>query len=130
MKMVLLQWCTLEPSERGGLAAIRFSAPVRIQTIRIFPADERPFSQCPEIVRYAPRVCMQSRELTVPTSRTAPPVFTLDVYFNAQPITGPNVKEKPKPSNALVPTSIAYAGGQREYAVNMGPEVRLAKVLL
>ncbi|KAI0722592.1 hypothetical protein C8Q76DRAFT_615436 [Earliella scabrosa] len=103
--MVLLQWCTLEPSEQGGLAAIRFSAPVRIQSIRIFPTDVKPFSQCPDVV-----------------SRTEPEAFFLDVYFNAHPITNPQAKEKPKPSNALVPTSIAYSGGQRDYTVNMGEE--------
>ena len=58
------------------------------------------------------------------TSRTEPEAFFLDVYFNAHPITNPQAKEKPKPSNALVPTSIAYSGGQRDYTVNMGEEVR------
>ncbi|PIL37469.1 hypothetical protein GSI_01163 [Ganoderma sinense ZZ0214-1] len=103
--MVLLQWCTLEPSEQGGLAAIRFSSPVRVQTIRIFPSDTKPFAQSPDTV-----------------SRTEPDAFLLDIFFNAHPVTGPNSKEKPKPSNALVPTSIAYAGGQRDFAVNMGAE--------
>ncbi|KAI0751135.1 hypothetical protein C8Q80DRAFT_554820 [Daedaleopsis nitida] len=103
--MVLLQWCTLEPSEQGGLAAIRFSCPVRVQSIRIFPVDTKPFAQCPEVV-----------------SRTEPEAFFLDVYFNAHPVTNPNAKEKPKPSNALVPTSISYAGGQRDFTVNMGLE--------
>ena len=50
--------------------------------------------------------------------------FFLDVYFKARPITSSQAKEKPKPSNALVPTSIAYSGGQRDYTVNMGEEVR------
>lgn len=58
-----------------------------------------------------------------PTSRTEPEAFFLDVYFNAQPITTPDAKERPKHSNALVPTSIAYAGGQRDFAVDMGSEV-------
>ena len=49
---MLLQWCTLEPSEKGGLAAIRFSSPVRVRSIRIFPTGARPFSQCPDITRY------------------------------------------------------------------------------
>ena len=56
-------------------------------------------------------------------SRTEPQAFFLDVFFNAHPITAPNAKEKPKPSNALVPTSIAYSGGQKEFGVNMGAEV-------
>ncbi|EIW61349.1 uncharacterized protein TRAVEDRAFT_117295 [Trametes versicolor FP-101664 SS1] len=102
---MLLQWCTLEPSEKGGLAAIRFSSPVRVQSIRIFPLGAKPFAQCPDTV-----------------SRTEPEAFFLDVYFNAQPITTPDAKERPKHSNALVPTSIAYAGGQRDFAVDMGSE--------
>ena len=56
-------------------------------------------------------------------SRTEPQAFFLDVFFNAHPITAPNAKEKPKPSNALVPTSIAYSGGQKDFGVNMGAEV-------
>ncbi|KAI0775889.1 hypothetical protein BD413DRAFT_470056 [Trametes elegans] len=103
--MVLLQWCTLEPSEKGGLAAIRFSSPVRVQSIRIFPTDAKPFAQCPDI-----------------TSRTEPQEFFLDIFFNAQPITSPNAKERPKHSNALVPTSLAYAGGQKDFVVDMGSE--------
>lgn len=59
-------------------------------------------------------------------SRTEPDAFFLDIFFNAHPVTGPNSKEKPKPSNALVPTSIAYAGGQKDFAVNMGAEVRFS----
>ncbi|KAI0650389.1 hypothetical protein C8Q79DRAFT_902719 [Trametes meyenii] len=103
--MQLLQWCTLEPSEKGALAAIRFSSPVRVTSIRIFPAGVKPFAQCPDIV-----------------SQTAPPGFFLDVYFNAQPISSPDAKERPKHSNALVPTSIAYSGGQRDFIVDMGLE--------
>lgn len=56
-------------------------------------------------------------------SRTQPEAFSLDVYFNAYPVTQPNNKEKPKPTNALVPTVIAYAGGQMDFSVNMGKEV-------
>ncbi|RPD66817.1 hypothetical protein L226DRAFT_453413 [Lentinus tigrinus ALCF2SS1-7] len=103
--MVLLQWCTLEPSGKGGLAAIRFSSPVHVKSIRIFPTDAKPFSQCPDVV-----------------SRTEPRAFFLDVYFNAHVVTSPNAKEKPKPSNALVPTSIAYSGGWKDFTVDMGLE--------
>ncbi|KAI0371605.1 hypothetical protein BV20DRAFT_1035231 [Pilatotrama ljubarskyi] len=103
--MVLLQWCTLQPSEKGSLAAIRFSCPVRVHSIRIFPSNVKPFAQCPDVV-----------------SRTEPSAFFLDVYFNAQPIVSPDAKERPKHSNALVPTSIAYAGGQSDFAIDMGSE--------
>ncbi|KAL7282662.1 hypothetical protein ACG7TL_004135 [Trametes sanguinea] len=103
--MVLLHWCILEPSEKGGLAAIRFSSPVRVRSIRIFPSDTKPFSQCPEL-----------------TSRTEPQAFFLNIYFNAQPITSADAKERPKHSNALVPTSIAYDGGQRDFQIDMGAD--------
>ncbi|KAI9000679.1 hypothetical protein BD414DRAFT_511352 [Trametes punicea] len=103
--MVLLHWCTLQPSEQGGLAAIRFSSAVRVQSVRIFPSDAKPFSRCPDII-----------------SRTEPQAFFLDIYFNAQPISSPDAKERPKHSNALVPTTIAYAGEQRDFLVDMGSE--------
>ncbi|KAH9927088.1 uncharacterized protein BXZ73DRAFT_49012 [Epithele typhae] len=103
--MGLLHYCTLEPSAEGGLAAIRFSAAVRVHTIRIFPTDCKPFVKCPDVV-----------------SRTEPQEFFLQVYFNAHPVANPNATEKPKPSNVLVPTSLAYTGGQRDFVVNMGPE--------
>ena len=45
----------------------------------------------------------------------------LDVYFNAQAISSSD-KQKRGPANALVPTSIAYPGGQVEFPVDMGPE--------
>ncbi|OBZ70476.1 hypothetical protein A0H81_09740 [Grifola frondosa] len=103
---MLLQWCMLEPSGPGNLAAIRFSSPVRVQSIRIFPTNAQPFAQQPGIV-----------------ARTEPEAFFLDLYFNAHPISSPKSKEKPKATNALVPTVIAYAGGQVDVAVGMGPEV-------
>ncbi|KAI0832780.1 hypothetical protein BC628DRAFT_1309243 [Trametes gibbosa] len=103
--MMLLQWCTLEPSEKGGLAAIRFPSPVRVHRIRIFPSGAKPFAQSPDTV-----------------SRTEPPSFFLDLYFNAQTVAGRDRKERPKHSNALVPTSIAYPGGQKDFQVDMGTD--------
>lgn len=47
---MLLQWCTLEPHGPGNLAAIRFSSPVRIQSISIFPTDSQPFAGNSETV--------------------------------------------------------------------------------
>ena len=47
----------------------------------------------------------------------------LDVFFNAQPMTGADGKPKQKPSNALVPTTLAYAGGMAEFPLDMGSEV-------
>ncbi|KAH9938022.1 uncharacterized protein B0H18DRAFT_1080825 [Fomitopsis serialis] len=102
---MLLHWCTLEPSGDGSLAAIRFSSPVRVQSIRIFPKDARPFAQ---------------HHATV--SETEPQAFLLHLYFSAYRVARPDSKEKPKPTNALVPTTLAYAGGEMDFAVPMGNE--------
>ncbi|TCD70012.1 hypothetical protein EIP91_005262 [Steccherinum ochraceum] len=101
---MLLQWCVLEPHGPGNLAAIRFSSPVRVQSISIFPTDCQPFSENPEIV-----------------ARTEPQAFYLEVYFNAHPVSAPD-GQKPKATNALVPTVIAYAGGQMDFTVGMSKE--------
>ncbi|KAJ7771143.1 hypothetical protein DFH07DRAFT_1001581 [Mycena maculata] len=103
--MVLLHWCTLVPDGESGIAALRFTAPIRISFIRVFPTGTRPFEQhAPELV-----AC------------TEPDAFFLDVFFNAQ-ATPTESKEKQRATNALVPTSIAYAGGQVDFSVEMGTE--------
>lgn len=56
-------------------------------------------------------------------SRTEPDAFFLELYFNAHPVAQANSKEKPKPSNALVSTVLAYAGGRMDFTVNMSPDV-------
>ena len=61
-------------------------------------------------------------------SRTEPEAFFLKLYFNYYPIAAPGCKEKPKPTNALIPTSIAYAGGQMSFFVGMGKEVSLSVI--
>jgi hypothetical protein len=55
-------------------------------------------------------------------SSTKPDAFFLDVFFNAQ-ASQTEPKDKSRPPNALVPTVIAYAGGQMDFTVDMGPEV-------
>ncbi|KAF7352388.1 hypothetical protein MVEN_01203100 [Mycena venus] len=103
--MVLLHWCTLVPEGESSLAAIRFTAPIRVSFIRVFPTGARPFAQhSPELV-----AC------------TEPDAFFLDVFFNAHP-TSTESKDKQRAANALVPTSIAYAGGQVDFSVDMGTE--------
>jgi hypothetical protein len=57
-------------------------------------------------------------------SCTEPEAFFLDVFFNAHP-TSAESKDKQRAANALVPTSIAYAGGQVDFSVDMGTEVCL-----
>ena len=57
---------------------------------------------------------------------TEPDAFFLDVFFNAlpvQPVNTGSQDSRDKPKNALVPTRIAYAGGQTEFGVDLGPEV-------
>jgi hypothetical protein len=54
---------------------------------------------------------------------TQPEAFFLNIYFNAQPLHANVDKEKQRAPNALIPTSIAYAGGQMEFPMDMGSEV-------
>ncbi|KAI0265956.1 hypothetical protein BC834DRAFT_987423 [Gloeopeniophorella convolvens] len=102
--MLLLHWCTLEPAGPSRLAALRFSSPVRVRSLRVFPAGAQPFAHAPALV-----------------SETAPDAFVLDVFFNAHPI-ATDPKLKAKATNVLVPTSIAYAGGHVDFPVDMGGE--------
>ncbi|KAG6902454.1 hypothetical protein C0995_016315 [Termitomyces sp. Mi166 len=105
LAMGLLHWCTVQPQGPDLLAAVRFSVPVRISSIRIFPAGAHPFANAPDIV-----------------AETEPEAFYIDVFLNAHPIPQADSKEKPRVPNALVPTLIAYAGRQVEYTVDMGNE--------
>ncbi|KAK7062154.1 hypothetical protein R3P38DRAFT_2833730 [Favolaschia claudopus] len=110
--MVLLHWCTLVPEGESRLAAIRFTAPIRISFIRVFPTGSRPFAHSPEVV-----------------AATEPKTFFLDIFFNAHP-TSAEFKEKQRAANALVPTSIAYAGGEVDFSVDMGPEYATRLMIL
>ena len=56
-------------------------------------------------------------------SETEPQAFLLHLYFSAYRVARVDSKEKPKPTNALTPTTLAYAGGEMEFAVPMGNEV-------
>ncbi|KAH0587983.1 hypothetical protein H2248_006727 [Termitomyces sp. 'cryptogamus'] len=103
--MGLLHWCTVQPKGPDSLAAVRFAVPVRISSICVFPAGAHPFANAPDIV-----------------AETEPEAFYIDVFLNAHPIPQADAKEKPRVPNALVPTLIAYAGGQVEYTVDMGTE--------
>ncbi|KAJ3516816.1 hypothetical protein NLJ89_g881 [Agrocybe chaxingu] len=110
--MGLLQWCELRPEgPSGDIAAVLFPQPVRVSSIRIFPTGAQPFSQSPTTV-----------------AETEPEAFYLNVYFNAQAVPTPGgsqetqSQDKRQTKNALVPTRIAYAGGQTDFAVDMGSE--------
>ncbi|KAF9534121.1 hypothetical protein CPB83DRAFT_902092 [Crepidotus variabilis] len=101
--MVLLQWCQLRPQGPiGNIAAVFFTKPVQVSSIRIFPTGGQPFIKAPEIV-----------------ATTEPEAFFLDVFFNAlslQPITGNQAK------NILVPSRITYTGGELDFGVELGTE--------
>ncbi|KAK0243203.1 hypothetical protein EDD85DRAFT_947346 [Armillaria nabsnona] len=103
--MKLLHWCSVSPEGPSGLAAVRFNKPVRVSFIRVFPSGAQPFVNCPDIV-----------------AETEPKAFYLDVFFNAHPLHPGESKEKQRAPNALVPTSIAYSGGQVDFTVDMGTE--------
>ncbi|KAJ2917473.1 hypothetical protein MD484_g2906, partial [Candolleomyces efflorescens] len=61
------------------------------------------------------------RELPDVVSETEPEAFALDIFFHVQ-YTGPTEQTAKRAANALVPTSLAYAGGQMDFAVDMGPD--------
>uniref|UniRef100_D8PQY6 Virilizer N-terminal domain-containing protein n=1 Tax=Schizophyllum commune (strain H4-8 / FGSC 9210) TaxID=578458 RepID=D8PQY6_SCHCM len=102
--MGLLCWCTLYPQGPSNLAAIRFSAPVRVASIHVFPKGARPFADYEDF-----------------TSETAPECFYAELFFNATPI---HISERDKNRfpNSLVPTTLAYAGSHVDYTVDMGTE--------
>ena len=118
--MVLLRWCSLSPQGPSGLAAILFPSPVRVSSIALFPTGAHPFSQCPDIVAYVQPPDILHRGSLLPRA-TEPQAFFLDVYFNTSFIRP--CSQEPQLKNALVPTRIAYAGGQVEFRVDMGFEV-------
>jgi hypothetical protein len=118
---MLLHYCTLEPS--SDLAAIRFTSAVHVHSIRVFPTGARPFAGNTELTAYA--ACFASEYFAHSRiSRTEPQSFFLDLFFNAHPVQSDN-KQKQKAVNALIPTVIAYAGGQMEFRVDMGNEVNV-----
>jgi len=47
---MLLHWSTLNPAGPSNIAALRFSSPVRVRSLSIFPKGARPFAQQPVIV--------------------------------------------------------------------------------
>jgi len=50
--VMLLHWCTLKPFGPSNLAAVRFTSPIRLHSICIFPTGARPFTHCPDVVAY------------------------------------------------------------------------------
>ncbi|TFK55651.1 hypothetical protein OE88DRAFT_1716405 [Heliocybe sulcata] len=110
--MQLLLWTTAVPAPSTDMAAVRFGAAVRIRYIRIFPSDAKPFASSPDT-----------------TACTEPEAFFLNVFLNAQP-TSKDPSKRPAASNALVPTTIAYPGGQVDFELDMGPEFATRLMIL
>jgi hypothetical protein len=111
---MLLHWSTLVPEGPDGLAAIRFTGPVRIRSLSIFPTGARPFANSPDIVAYVllPRSLTPSHSAP---SRTEPQSFFAHIYLNALPL-DPTEKSA-RPPNALVAASVAYAGSAVEFTL-------------
>ncbi|EEB91039.1 hypothetical protein MPER_10672, partial [Moniliophthora perniciosa FA553] len=61
---------------------------------------------------------METNSICKPNRRS----FYLDVFFNAQALKPAESKEKQRAPNALVPTTIAYAGGQADFTVDLGTQ--------
>ena len=124
---MLLEWCTLEPFGSSHLAAIRFNAPVRVKTIRIFPTGTQPFAQCPDVVACVPSTVTSANDVHLrrQNRRTEPAAFYLDVYFNILPMMPADPALRPKPTNELVRSVLPYAGDCAEFAVDMTIEVGL-----
>ncbi|KAF8214050.1 hypothetical protein K438DRAFT_1706324 [Mycena galopus ATCC 62051] len=88
-----------------------FSLQARVRSLNIRPSSSRLF-----------RARSASKKFNLSLHRcTEPDAFFLDVFFNALP-TSAESKAKQRAANALVPTSIAYAGGQVDFSVDMGTE--------
>lgn len=121
---MLLEWCTLEPSGSSRLAALRFNAPVRVKTIKIFPTGTQPFTQCPDILAYVQVIApSNSGHLCCWNRKTEPPEFYLNVYFNILPMIPADPALRPKPTNELVQTVLPYSGDRTEFDVDMSIEV-------
>jgi hypothetical protein len=116
---MLLLWCTLQPAGPSNIAAVRFNSPVRLRSLRIFPTDAPPFAQCPEILAYDFLQTYRILESCTAHRCTKPNAFFLDVFFNAF-VAQPESRDKQRAPNALVPSVVAYAGGQMEFKVDMG----------
>ena len=111
-RMVLVFSSHLQPHGPNSLAAVRFSCPVRVYRLRIFPNGAPLFENARHM-----------------RSVTSPDAFYLDVFFNAQSVRGDG-KDRQRPANALVPTSISYAGGLMDFAVDMGSEYATRLVIV
>jgi len=110
--MALVFSSHLQPHGPDGLAAVRFSCPVRVCRLRIFPIGAPLFENALHM-----------------RSVTSPDAFYLDVFFNAQSVRGDG-KDRQRPANALMRTSISYAGGLMDFAVDMGSEYATRLVIV
>ncbi|KAF4601365.1 hypothetical protein EYR38_006018 [Pleurotus pulmonarius] len=95
--MRLLHWSNLQPTGPDNLAVIRFTQPIVVQSLRIYPKNATPFQKCPDVL-----------------AETEPDAFFVDVYLNAVP--DPQTGEKWSP-NILGLTRIAYTGGMLDFPI-------------
>jgi hypothetical protein len=115
----LLFFSTLVPSGYDSLAAVRFSSPVRVDRVRIFPKGSKPFGHSAEEA-YAIRCFRLEQAINEYFLRqTEPFFFSIDVFLNAQAFPGVTADSKPKASNALVKTTIEYDGTLSDFPLEM-----------
>ncbi|GJJ07278.1 hypothetical protein Clacol_001478 [Clathrus columnatus] len=110
---MLLSWGTLYPNGTSKLASIRFSSPVKITSLRIFPNSCHLFSSNPEAF-----------------GQTEPKAFTLTVFLNAQALPSANETTKARSTNNLITTNLHYPGGMREFSLNLGHDYATRLLIL
>ncbi|KAG9015512.1 hypothetical protein FRB94_000117 [Tulasnella sp. JGI-2019a] len=110
---MLLLWApSITPQGNSNLAAIRFSAPVCIESIRIVPAGVQAFLGQPASV-----------------GLTAPSRFQLEVFFNQQGGTAADGTAR-VPANALMPKQLVFTGEMLDHMVNMGTQFSTRLMIL
>ncbi|EJU06493.1 hypothetical protein DACRYDRAFT_103440 [Dacryopinax primogenitus] len=95
----------------NSLAAVRFSRPVHVSSLRIIPSSLAPF---PSLADFS--------------SETEPASFSLDVFFNWQTL--PSGNEKPRPSNVLLHSTLQNAGNELQYEIDSSEEVLVTRLLI
>ncbi|KZP00100.1 hypothetical protein CALVIDRAFT_322185 [Calocera viscosa TUFC12733] len=95
--MPLLFLSTLTPT--NSLAAVRFSRPVHVSSLRIIPSSLAPFPYLQDF-----------------SSETEPASFPLEIFFNWQTLASGN--DKPRASNILLHSTLQYTGEELEYEID------------
>ncbi|KAG8904166.1 hypothetical protein FRB99_002147 [Tulasnella sp. 403] len=109
-RMLLLWLPALSPEGKSDISAIKFTAPVCIDFLRIIPNGVSPFLKDPNCV-----------------GETTPGAFSLDVYMHLL-VSG---EGQPRSmSNSLMTTKLEYAGEMLDHVVQMKPPYTTRLLLL